>query len=157
MKKRIFKRTFNVRRIKINASYTYEEVAELLNIHKNTVTYWEAEGLKVMRDLRPYLIHGSALIEFISNRQKARKRKCRPEQFYCCKCQSPMPSYEGIVDIQILTSVKLQIIGLCPVCNTKMLKLGSAQKLSEYKKIFVVQVIHDEHLIETTQPTATCD
>lgn len=157
MKRRPFKRTFNVRRIKTNISYTYEEAADLLTIHKNTLTHWEAEGLKVMRDVRPYLIHGSALIEFITNRQKARKRKCRPDQFYCCKCQTPTTSYEGITDIKILSPIKLQLIGLCPICDGKVLKFGLTAKLPEYQKTFVIQMIHDEHLMEASHPSANCD
>lgn len=48
----------NPRRAKLHRSYTAFELAELLDVHKNTVRQWIKAGLPVVDGARPALICG---------------------------------------------------------------------------------------------------
>jgi hypothetical protein len=45
--------------VKINRSYTFEELAAVLSVHKNTVASWVKNGLPCLKERRPFLILGS--------------------------------------------------------------------------------------------------
>ena len=64
------RRSYNVRLIRRDYSYTTLEIAELLNVSVVTVRRWLEEGLPRNDDLRPFLIRGEALISFLETRQK---------------------------------------------------------------------------------------
>ena len=53
------------RRIKTLRSYTIEETARTLDVHRNTVRHWIKDGLPVIDRRRPALILGSHLAEFL--------------------------------------------------------------------------------------------
>jgi excisionase family DNA binding protein len=54
------------RRIKSKYSYTVEEAARALNLHRNTVRNWiRRGGLIAMTGSRPHLILGAVLVEFL--------------------------------------------------------------------------------------------
>ena len=57
------------RRVKINRSYTLDEVARLLDVHKQTVRNWIKAGLEVLSGQKPHLIRGIALKMFLDNRR----------------------------------------------------------------------------------------
>jgi len=72
------------RRIKGKYSYTVEEAARALNLHRNTVRNWVRRGgLPAMTGSRPYLILGVVLVEFLKARRLALKRKCGLGELYC--------------------------------------------------------------------------
>lgn len=77
------KRTYNPNLIKETLSYSTQEIADLLNIHKRTVQEWHKEGLPRIDSRKPFLVLGSNLKEFIRSRQNKRKQKCRINEFYC--------------------------------------------------------------------------
>ena len=79
----------NHRLVKIHRSYTVDEVAALLSIHKHTVREWIKGGLPTCDDRRPTLILGPDLIAFVQARRVKNKRKCSPGQLYCFKCRAP--------------------------------------------------------------------
>jgi len=49
----------NYRRVKTHRSYTVEEIASLLDLHKNSVRTWVKAGLPTCDGQRPMLILGS--------------------------------------------------------------------------------------------------
>ena len=50
---------YNPNLVKINRSYTYEELAMVFDVHKNTVAAWVKNGLPCLKDMRPFLILGA--------------------------------------------------------------------------------------------------
>jgi hypothetical protein len=60
----------NHRLVKIHRSYTVEEVARLLGTHKNTVRTWVKVGLRTCDSIRPTLILGRHLAEFLQVRRR---------------------------------------------------------------------------------------
>ena len=60
------KRHSNPRLVKIHRSYTVEEAANLLAVHKSTVREWIKRGLPTSDDRRPTIILGRELAAFLS-------------------------------------------------------------------------------------------
>lgn len=79
----------NHRLVKIHRSYTVEDVARCLAVHKNTVRRWIKAGLPTVGGRGKTLILGSQLRSFLEARRKDAKRPCPPGHFYCLKCQAP--------------------------------------------------------------------
>lgn len=151
------KRTYNLRRIKRTWLYDVSEAAKTLGIHKNAVLRWMKEGLQVNRDKRPYLIRGDALIRFLSARQKSRKRKCAPAEFYCFKCRVPRKAYLNIVDIEVVSPGRFRMKGICEVCNTPLNKMQGVGNLTKIQQTFHVQQLAGRHLIEGASPNLNSD
>ena len=77
-----------ISRIKAGCTYDTNEIAKLLGLHRNAVRHWLKQGLATIDDRRPLLVHGAVLKAFLQARQGARRRKCRPDEFYCFECRS---------------------------------------------------------------------
>jgi len=65
------KRLPNPRLVKIHRNYTIEEIAALLDVHKNTVANWIKQGLPVCGKKRPYLIRGMTYALFSKQRKSS--------------------------------------------------------------------------------------
>lgn len=64
------KRSPNPRLVKIHRNYTYDEAADLLGLHKNSVRRWVThEGLAALTEQRPHLILGAGLKAFLEHRR----------------------------------------------------------------------------------------
>ena len=150
-------RHYNVRRIKGTWPYTTQEIAVLFGVHKNAVLRWLREGLHADRSQRPFLIRGDELARFLSERQKRKRRRCSPEEFFCFRCRAPREGYLGIVDIAIESPTRLRIKALCAVCDTPVNKVQSVLDLPKIKKRFHVQQLAGEHLMECAAPSLNRD
>lgn len=144
-----FRKRFNLQRIKTSRSYSILQIVDLLGVHKRTVTTWITEGLETNGDGKPYLIHGSRLKEFLKIRQGKHKFKCKPYEFYCLKCKAPREVWEGLIDVTIINIKKINLTGICIACGITLNRFSSPEKLSKIIKSFVVQEVHNPHLIES--------
>jgi hypothetical protein len=151
------KRTYNLRLIKATWPYSVQEIAALFGVHKNAVLIWLKEGLQADRDKRPFLIRGDELIRFLFARQKGRKRRCAPTEFYCFKCRAPREAYLGIADIVIESASRLRIKALCATCSTPINKVQSTKTFERFKKLFNVQQLEGLHLIECIEASVNSD
>jgi hypothetical protein len=151
------RRTYNTRRIRLTVSYSIQEAAELFGLHKNAVSRWIKNGLPVIDSHKPYLIQGSELVAYLKRKQTGRKRACKPDEFYCCKCRAPRQAWGGMVDLQCRNQSKVMLSGLCAECSTPVCRMGSARKVALYEKIFITQTIRQEHISEPGIPIVMCD
>ena len=125
----------NPNKAKIHRSYTVEEVASLFSIHKNTVRIWVKKGLPTCDDRRPLLVLGSDLREFLQQKRKQNKRKCKPREMYCMRCRAPRIAAEGMVDYDPITDVTGRLIGICPCCDgviNKYISLSGFRDIQRY-------------------------
>jgi hypothetical protein len=146
------------RRIKTLYSYTIEEAATALNVHRNAIRYWiKKSGLLVLADRRPHLIPGGELVSFLKNRREARRRRCGPGQFFCLKCRRPQSAVDGTVDYRPLSALRGVLIGVCPACETRMQRFMSLARLRVVARDFNLQLRdHEESLKDTVTPSLSC-
>jgi hypothetical protein len=150
------RRTYNTRRIKRDFAYFISEVADLFGLHRNAVRQWLKSGLPAIDDHRPTLIHGGDLIDFLDARQTARKQKCGPDQFYCCRCRCPRHALHNRVEIEICNQQKLNLSAVCNECGAGMNRAGSVKKIEEYRNAFIVQTPIEARIRECSYPLVNC-
>src|SRR5215468_536265 len=109
----------NPRRVKIHRSYTVEEVASALGLHKNTVRRWVAGDLKPIDDRRPTMFRGVDVVEFLQKRRTVSKRPCAPGQMYCFKCRTPKNPTGSMADLEVAGPSTGRLVGICPTCGTR--------------------------------------
>ena len=148
----------NPNRAKIHRSYTVEEVADLFNVHKNTVRAWLKKGLDACDDRHPTLILGSVLREFIRTKKTKHQQKCQPWEFYCVRCRKPKFPAEGIADYEAQTATKGRLIALCPTCETLMNKYSSLAQLEKLKEKLEISLPKTlEHINKRDKPLLNSD
>jgi len=128
------------RRIKSKYSYTIEEAARALNLHRNTVRNWVRRGgLTAMTGSRPHLILGSVLIEFLKTRRLALKRKCGLGELYCLKCRVPRKPIAELIEHRPMASGRTRIVAICSICETLMHRFVANRNLEVSLRAFGVQ------------------
>ena len=147
----------NWRLIKSLRTYTIDEAAARLAVHRNAVRYWIKQGLPVLSHQRPYLIHGVALVVFLKSRRAAMRRKCKPGELFCLKCREPRAPAAGTADYEQGSSVRGSIIGLCPVCEKLMRRFVSVCRLAAIAPEFGLKLgPAGESLVGTDSPCLSC-
>jgi len=146
------------RRIKTLFSYTIDEAAAALHVHRNAVRYWIKKcGLPAFTDRRPHLIQGADLVTFLRSRREARRRKCGPGQFFCLKCRTPRTAAEGLLDYRGISATRGALVGICPVCETLMHRFVSRARLPAISREFNAQIGQvEESLRDTPHPLLNC-
>ena len=108
------KRFPNHRLVKIHLNYTVEEIALLLNVHKNTVRSWIKDGLPICDDRRPVLILGVQLADFLKARRTMNKQPCRLGEFFCFRCRRPRTPAGSMADCLPVTEKIGHLQAICP-------------------------------------------
>ncbi len=152
------KRHPNPRQIKIHRSYTVEEAASLLDVHKNTVREWIKRGLPTVDDRRPMLILGRDLFEFLQEKKTKSKRPCTASEIYCVKCRAPKIPAEGMVEYQPTTESLGNLFGICPDCESGMNRWTSLAKLKPMLKVLGVTLPEGlQHIVDSVEPSLNSD
>ena len=152
------KRPPNVCLVKAIRTYTVEEAAALLGMHRNTVRRWIQGGLQTVDEQRPTLILGSHLIAYLTARRKQRKQPCAPGEIYCLRCRSPQSPAGGIADCEPQTAALGNLIGICPACDGLIYRRVNLARLDEVRGDLVVSFTKPvARLSEPSQPTLNGD
>lgn len=155
-KQKRFRKKHNPKLVKTRLTYSVADICELYGVHSNTVLNWMKEGLKRMDDAYPYLVYGQDLADFISSRRK-KKITLADDEFNCFKCCCPRKSWENIADVQIHSPYNANLKAICAVCETNINKRFSLAKLPEMQKIFKIQQVHGERLIQRGESSGNCE
>ena len=148
------KRHPNPRLAKIHRNYTVDEVAQLFDVHRNTVREWVKRGLPTNDGKRPMLILGRELVAFLTARRAKNKRTCLPGEIYCVRCRAPRAPAGEMVDYAPLTATLGNLVAICSACETMMYRRVSRARLEQVRgnlDITMPQAL--EHIGESTQPT----
>ncbi len=156
-KKPARRRRYPVNRVKQSSSYDPGEIAKLFGIHPNTVRHWLKDGLKAIDDRRPIVVHGAALKAFISAKQKAKRQKCAPGEFFCFRCRAPRKPWGGIADASWHTDKIAKLTGLCCVCETTMHRSVRRADLPKFATIIDIQPMASERLRDSPNASANSD
>ena len=127
------KRHPNPRLVKIHRSYTVDEAASRLGVHKNTVREWIRRGLPTNDNKRPLLILGRDLLAYLQARRVRNKRPCRAGELYCLRCRTPKEPAGGMVEYQATTPMLGNLVAICPDCHAIMNRRASVAKLNLLK------------------------
>jgi hypothetical protein len=113
-------RRVNPNRVKLHRSYSVSELATCLDVHKNTVRHWQAQGLEPVESRKPYLFHGATTREFLAKRNASRKCPCAPGTLYCLRCRQPRQPALGMVDYLPLRADSGNLRAICACCEAIM-------------------------------------
>lgn len=136
-------------RIKLHRSYTIDEAARTLETSKGTIRRWVKEnGLPILEDRKPALIHGSSFKAFGHARSKL-KIKCKLDELYCFRCKAPRSPAGGMADFIAKTPQSGNLKAICETCDTIMNKHLSNTSLPALCKVLDVSIhLAPEHLSE---------
>ena len=152
------KRHPNPRLAKIHRSYTVDELAQLFDVHRNTVREWVKRGLPTNDDKRPMLILGRELVAFLAVRRAKNKRPCLPGEIYCVRCRAPRAPAGEMVDYVPLTATLGNLVAICSACETMMYRRVSLARLEQVRGILDITMPQAlEHIGESAQPTVNSD
>ena len=151
------RRKYNTRLVRQEYSYSIPEIAKLFGVHKNAVGQWLKSGLRPIDCSRPILVHGSALISFINNRQAARRAACQPNELYCFRCRAPRNAKDNKVSVDRHSTKVLQLLAQCCVCGLRMSKSISVKQLPIYQQVFECPTPASLHINETLKPSDNRD
>jgi Helix-turn-helix domain len=145
------------RRLKALRSYTIEEVARTLEIHRNTVRNWIKAGLPVIDSKRPILMLGSDLAEFLLRRRDARRQPCQAGEMFCLKCRKPREPAGRMADFVASSVTSGALVAICPVCEGLMYRRASVARLYVVAGALDVHVTWAQRRIEdTANPNVNC-
>lgn len=146
------------RHIKLHRSYTVEEIASALGVHKNSVRGWQRAGLQPIDDCRPIMFQGGALRSFLEQRRASRKRPCRPGTLYCFKCREPRPPALDMVDWVPITSTSGNLKAMCATCETVMHRRARLEALPSIMPRIAIQIPQGtSRLRGCSSPSVNCD
>lgn len=137
-------------RIKKRKIYTFREIAESLGVHPRTVQAWRKDGLRVIdKAIRPYLVEGKDLKQYLATRKAKRKSKLSIHNFYCFRCTIPVSAKPSSVTFEerertlgIDKVAQVIVHGKCSVCD------GRVRRLSSSKWIDAIKTYYEERLKE---------
>jgi len=151
-------RHLNPRLVKIHRSYTVEEISSLFSIHKNTVRTWIKQGLETCAGIRPALIQGGVLKEFLALRRASKKRPCQPGEMYCFKCRAPRRPALSMASYQPKTGSLGNLVAICPECESIMNRRTSLAKIPQiqaFLEITFPQAL--QHIVDSDSPIVNSD
>jgi len=125
-------RTHSSRALRVNYSYSLEQIADLYDVDIATVRRWiRVDGLKRIPRVRPYLVHSSELKIFLEQRQKDRRRPGSLDEVYCLKCRIPrIPKMRSGVG-ELLPNRTTRFKAQCSVCECRIFKVIGRVKWTE--------------------------
>ena len=148
----------NHRLVKIHRNYTVEEMAQLLEKHKNTVRNWLRDGLEVIDDRRPALVLGSTLVDFLKKRRGRNKRTLKPGEIYCVRCRVAVKPAGGMADCVQITDLTGNLRGICPRCDLLAHRCVSLAKIDQVKGDLEITIEPaGERIRESPDPSHNCD
>jgi len=148
----------NPRRVKLHHSYSVEEAARLLGVHKNSVRGWLAKGLEPIDRCRPMLFAGATLRAFLIAQRTGRKRPCPPGTLYCFRCREPRRPALGMVDYAAFTPVSGNLKALCDACGTMMHRRARWSDLARVMPGTPVQIAGPASRLKgSASPPVNCD
>ena len=137
------KRHPNPRLAKIHRNYTVDEVANLFDVHRNTVREWVKRGLPTNDGKRPMLILGRDLVAFLTARRAKNKRTCQPGEIYCVRCRAPRAPAGDMVDYEPVTVTLGNLVAICSACETMI-----------YRRVSLAKLAHVRGNLDITMPQA---
>ncbi len=127
---------YNHNLVKINRNYTFEELAAVFDVHKNTVSAWVKNGLPCLKERRPFLILGEDAKLYLQGQRAGKKQRCKPNELFCMRCKAPTRPAESFVEYLPLSATKGRLTGFCERCECVVNKFVRYDSLERYSALF---------------------
>ena len=148
----------NPRLAKLHRSYSVNELAIVLGVHKQTVRGWIKAGLPADDSKRPVLILGEELQEWFGKRRKAARHPLQPGQFYCFKCRQPKAPALEMVEYAATNASTGNLKAMCATCDTFMhRRVKLADLASKMPNLDVQRTEAGPSICELTKPSLNTD
>jgi hypothetical protein len=142
----------------MHRSYSVEEAALKLGVHKNSIRGWIKAGLPILDNSRPTIILGSELKAWLDKKRKAAKRPCLPGTFYCFRCRTPKAPALGMVEYKPMNNASGNLSALCTDCGTMMHRRARKQTIEAIMPNLAIQITEAKpSIIERTHPSLNGD
>ena len=149
---------YNPNLVKINRNYTFEELAALLGVHKNTVSSWVKNGLPCLDERRPFLILGGEARAYLQQKRTDKKQRCKPDELFCMSCKAPTKPAENFVEYVPMSLTKGRLTGFCERCESVVNKFVRYDSLERYSVLFDLSVPTAlEHINDCDNPLLNSD
>lgn len=116
--------------IKAFRCYTIGEAAEVSGVSPRTIRNWASDGLRVMDGMRPVLIRGDDLRDYIKSKRASRSVKTCSDTFYCFRCRKERRAAERFADCDIKGG-RAKLTAFCETCETLVSKPVSEANIPE--------------------------
>lgn len=151
-------RRVNPNLVKLNHSYSADELARCLDVHKNTIRHWQSKGLEPIDKSRPVLFHGPMVRAFLASRSANRKQPCPPGTLYCFRCRTPRQPAHKMVDFVAMRPGTGNLRALCGCCETIMHRRARERDLPSIMPGCTVQSTQGRASLSGQQaPSLNCD
>jgi len=146
-------RKLNRRSFSTHRAYTVSEIADRLNVHRQTVLRWiKAGDLQPVDETRPILVEGTTLKAYLATRQP-KKQKCGADEWFCMKCRTPRKAAFGEAEIITANRVTCNVRALCEQCATLMHRRFSHADLATLAACMTITAPQRlRHLIDSFHP-----
>lgn len=136
-------KSYNSNLIIANRSYTTEKICTLYKsqkLHTQTVRDWvHNEGLQAV-SMKPIIILGGDLKEFLRNRN-AQKKHLEFNEFKCAKCKGIAEPQNKEISIYYNKNGSIRAVGRCQVCESEMQRFYKKTAENELKAMFLIKPI----------------
>jgi hypothetical protein len=148
----------NPRLLKIHHTYSADELARLLKVHKNTVRNWFRQGLPPIDGHRPILVRGQAARQFLIERRARSKQTCGPGRIYCLPCRAPKVPAGTIAECIQTGETTGSLQGICPDCDRMIYRRVNPEKLEAVRGNLDVTIRQAMlRIAEIGMPNVDCD
>lgn len=149
---------YNYNKAKINRNYTFEELAAVFDVHKNTVAIWVKKGLPCLKERRPFLILGADVRSYLQKQRSVNKQQCKTNELFCMRCRAPSTPAENFVEYMPISKTKGCLKGFCSRCECVVNKFVALDKLPTYAAIFDITKTKElEHINDGDDPLLNSD
>lgn len=131
-------RKINIAKIRPSHTYSREEIAQSQNRKRTTVNRWVREGLPLIPGTNDQLFDGAEFKAWAIAREAARKRPCKPDEFYCMskQCRTQRLPAIGSVIIRKTNANLGSIEANCGTCGSEIKKGFAMKDLAETEAAF---------------------
>lgn len=152
------KRRRNPNLVKINRNYTFDELAGVFGVHKNTVAAWVKNGLPCLKEKRPFLILGMDAKLYLQVQRRGKQQKCKVNELFCMRCKRPTEPACNFVEYVPNSPTKGRLVGFCSGCECVVNKFVSFDSLAGYFGVFDLSLPKElEHINDSDKPLLNSD
>lgn len=122
--------------VKAALTYDVSEAAKALGKSEATIRNWIKDGLPVMASMKPLLISGVDLRDYLRAKYQNSRATLAPDELYCFACRAGRKPAGLAVSATPNNSKTTRLNGVCGCCGGRAGRLISNTKFQEFAQTF---------------------